>query len=78
MIGGVVWVDALVRVADMREAVDWVAVALTVADEDEGWYEGFAGGSTYEKLVDFRRRHLRWIRIAAGISGGGTLTCLIR
>ena len=36
MIGGVVRVDVLVGTADSREAVDWDAVALTVADEDEG------------------------------------------
>ena len=56
-------VDALVGVADVREAVDWDAVALTVADEDEGWYEDLVGDSAYERLVDFRRRHLKRIRI---------------
>ena len=56
-------VDALVGVADWREAVDWDAVALTVGNVDEGWYEGLTGGSAYKKLVDFRRRHLKRIRI---------------
>ena len=63
MIGGVVRVDTLVGVVDAREVVDWDAVALTVADEEEGWYEGFAGGSAYEKLVDFCRRQLKRIGI---------------
>ena len=62
-IGGVVRVDPLVSVVDMREAVDWDAVALTVAEEEKGWYEGLVGGSAYERLVDFRRRHLKRIRI---------------
>ena len=35
-IGGMVRVVALAGVADVREAVDWDTVALTVADEDEG------------------------------------------
>ena len=63
MISGVVRVDALVGVSDWREAIDWDAMALTVEDEDVGWYGDLAGGSAYEKLVDFRRRHLRRIRI---------------
>ena len=52
-------------VVDTREVVDWAAVALTVADEEEGWYEGLIRGSVYEKLVDFRRRHLKRIRICS-------------
>ena len=47
-IGGVVQVDALEAVADMREAIDWDAVVLTVTDEDEGCYGDLVGGSTYE------------------------------
>ena len=62
-IGSVVQVDALVRVVDSCEMVDWDAVAITVADEDKGWYEGLVGDCAYERLVDFRRRHLKWIRI---------------
>ena len=46
-IGGVVRVDSLIDVAGEREAVDWDAVALTVADEEEGWYEGLVGDSAY-------------------------------
>ena len=34
-IGGVVRVDSLVSVVDVREAIDWGAVELTVTDEDE-------------------------------------------
>ena len=55
--------DALEGVVDSREAVDWEAVALTVADEDGGWYECLAGDSAYERLTEFRRRHLKRIRI---------------
>ena len=55
--------DALEGVVDFREAVDWDAVALTVADENEGWYGSRAGDSAYERLVDFRKRHLKRIRI---------------
>ena len=62
-IGGVVRVDDLGGVVDCREAVDWDAVGLTVAGEDEGWYEVLIGDSAYERLVDFRRRHLKRIRI---------------
>ena len=51
------------RVLDMREAVDWVAVAATVADDSEGWYKGLVGGTAYEKLVDFQQHHLKRIRI---------------
>ena len=38
-------------------------MALTVADEYEGWYGGLVGCSAYERLVDFGRRHLKRIRI---------------
>ena len=56
-------VDALERVADAREAVDWDAVAVTVADEREVWYGDLVGDSAYERLVDFRLRHLKEIRV---------------
>ena len=62
-IGGVVQVDALKGVADTREGIDWDAVAITVADEGEAWYENLVSDSAYERLVDFRRRHLKEIRI---------------
>ena len=57
------WVDALEGVADTQEAVDWDAVAVTVTDEGEVWYGDLVGDSTYERLVDFRRRHLKEIRV---------------
>ena len=56
-------VDVFEGVVDYREAVDWDAVGLTVADGEEGWYENLAGNSAYERLVDFQRRHLKRIRI---------------
>ena len=31
--------------------------------EGEDWYQGLAGETAYEKLVDFRRLHLKRIRI---------------
>ena len=62
-IGQVVLVDALEEVLDFWEAVDWDPVALMVADEDEWWYEDLIGDSAYEEMVDFRRRHLKGIRI---------------
>ena len=58
-----VQVDTTEGVIDEREAVDWHAVAHTVADEGEGWYGCLVGDSAYEKLVDFRRQHLKLIRI---------------
>ena len=61
--GVVVRMDALEGVVDSREAVDWDAVALTVADRDKEWYGDLAGDSAYERLVDFRRHHLKRIRI---------------
>ena len=62
-ISGVLRVDRLVGVVDMREVIDWDAVALTVADENERSYGSLVGDSAYERLVDFRRRHLKRIRI---------------
>ena len=56
-------VGALEGVVDSREAVDWDAVAITVADEDGGWYECLARDSAYERLVDFQRCYLKRIRI---------------
>ena len=62
-IGGVVQVTGLKGVVDTREVVDWGAVELTVADGDEEWYGSLVGDSVYERLVDFRRRHLKRIWI---------------
>ena len=50
-------------VVDERVAVDWDAVAHTVAEEGEEWYQCLVGDPAYEKLVEFRRRHLKRIRI---------------
>ena len=36
---------------------------LTVADEREAWYGELVGMTAYDKLVDFRNRHLKKIRI---------------
>ena len=55
--------DALVGVTDFREVVDWDAVALIVVDKDAGWYGELAVDSAYECLLDFRRRHIKQIRI---------------
>ena len=54
---------ALKGVVDTRVVIDWDAVALMVADEGEGWYGELSGNSAYERLVDFRRHHLKRIRI---------------
>ena len=47
----------------VREGIDWPLVACTLLDADEGWYDGLLGESAYEKLVDFRRRHVKSLRI---------------
>ena len=62
-IGCVVAVDDLVDVVGYRDAVDWLRVQMTVDEEGEEWYGCLAGESAYEKLIDFRRRHLKRIRI---------------
>lgn len=36
-----------------------------MADEDEVWYAGLVGDTAYEKLVDFRNKHLKRIRICS-------------
>ena len=45
------------------DAVDWLKVQVTVADENYWWYESLDRGSAYARLVDLRRRHLRKIKI---------------
>ena len=55
--------DGLEDVVGSRDAVDWLKVQMTVESEGEEWYEGLVGESVYEKLVDFRRIHLKKIRI---------------
>ena len=56
-------VNDLEVVEGCRDAVDWVSVLLTVADEREAWYGELVGGTVYEKLIGFRNRHLKRIRI---------------
>ena len=62
-IGRVVQIDAVEGVVDVREAVDWDAVAVMVADEGEEWYGDLAGATAYDRLVDFRWCHLKRIRV---------------
>ena len=62
-IGCVVAVDDLGVVVGSRDAVDWARVQLAVADEREVWYGELVGDTAYDKLVDFRIRHLKKIRI---------------
>ena len=64
-ISGVVWVGDLEGVVYTREVVDWGAVAFTVAYEGDVWYGELAGNTAYERLVDFRRHHLKQIRICS-------------
>ena len=46
-----------------RDAVDWATVQLTMMDEREAWYGELVGDTAYDKLIDFRGRHLKRIRI---------------
>ena len=62
-IGCVVAVDDLVDVVGHRDAVDWMKVQVTVEAEEKEWYGVLAGEAAYEKLVDFRRLHLKRIQI---------------
>ena len=62
-IGCVVAVDDLVDVVGHRDAVDWLKVQVTVEGEEVKWYRTLTGESAYEKMVDFRRLHLKRIRI---------------
>ena len=62
-IGCMMAVEGFEEVVGYRDAVDWLKVQVTVADEHEGWYECLDGDSAYERLLDFRRRHLKKIRI---------------
>ena len=54
---------------DRREVVDWDRLAVTLADEDEGWYNDLVGGTAYDKLLDLRRRHLKSIRVCGRSKG---------
>ena len=62
-IGCTVAVDDMEVVEGCRDAVDWGKVQLTVADEREACYGELVGVTAYDKLVDFRSRHLKKIRI---------------
>ena len=62
-IGCTVAVDDMEVVEGCRDAVDWGKVQLTVADEREAWYGELVGVTAYDKLVDFRSRNLKKIRI---------------
>ena len=55
--------DGLEDVLGHRDAVDWLKVQLVVEGEREDWYEGLEGETAYKKLVDFRRAHLKRIKI---------------
>ena len=52
-----------VRRVDTREVVDWDGLAATLADEDEKWYGDLAGRTTYDKLLDLRRKHLKLLKV---------------
>lgn len=52
-IGCLVAVDELKDVVGYRDAVDWLKVQMTIADESEAWYRTLVGGFAYERLVDF-------------------------
>ena len=62
-IGCVVTVNDMEVVEGCRDAVDRGKVQLTVANEREAWYGELVGATAYNKLVDFRNRHLKKIRI---------------
>ena len=62
-IGCMVAVDDLEVVASCQDAVDWGKVQYTVADEGEAWYGELIRDTAYDRLVDFRSRHLKKIRI---------------
>ena len=64
-IGCLVAVANLEEVMGYRNVVYWLKVQLTVADEEEACYGGLVGDTSDEKLVDFRSRHLKRIRICA-------------
>ena len=56
-------VDDLEVVVGSRDAVDWAKVQLTVTDEREAWYGELVEDTAYHKLIDFRSRHLKKIRV---------------
>ena len=46
-----------------REVVDWDRLATTLADDDEGWYRDLEGETSYDKLLDLRRKHLKLLKV---------------
>ena len=56
-------VDDLEMVEAGCDGVDWAKVQLTVADEREAWYGELVRNTAYDKLVNFKSRHLKEIRI---------------
>ena len=63
VIGCQVAIDGLEDVVGHRDAVDWLEVQMVVEGDREDWYEGLVCETAYEKLVDFRRAHLKRIKI---------------
>ena len=61
-IGGSLVIGEVQRTAG-REVVDWDRLATTLADEDEGWYGDLVGEIAYDKLLDFRPKHLKLLRV---------------
>ena len=61
-IGGSLVIDE-VRMTDRREVVDWDRLAVTLTDEDEGWYRELVEETAYDKLLDLRRKHLKLLRV---------------
>ena len=61
-IGGSLVVGEM-RKTESREVVDWDRLAETLADEEEGWYGDLVGETTYDKLLDLRRKHLKLLRV---------------
>ena len=59
--------EVLVEVGGSRELVRgeivWPMVACTLLDAGEGWYDGLVGESACEKLVNFREKHMKRLRI---------------
>ena len=43
--------------------VDWDRLAATLTDEDERWYNDLVGETTYDKLLDLRRKHLKLLKV---------------
>ena len=65
-IGGSLVVGELGRV-DGREVIDWDKLAVTLADEDEGWYRDLVRETAYDKLLDLRRKPLKTLRVCMRI-----------